>query len=52
MPAADASSAAFIWRRLGRPPDCGDVLRLGLPLLTLNDKHFKAIRGLRVVRLY
>lgn len=27
-------------------------IRLGLPLVTLNDKHFRAIRGLRVVRPY
>lgn len=27
-------------------------MRLGLPLVTLNDKHFRAIRGLRVVRPY
>ncbi len=36
-------------------PDCliaATCIRLGLPLVTLNDKHFKAIRGLRVVRPY
>ncbi len=27
-------------------------VRLQLPLVTMNDKHFKAIRGLRVVRPY
>jgi hypothetical protein len=36
-------------------PDCliaATCIRLGLPLVTLNDKHFRAIRGLRVVRPY
>lgn len=36
-------------------PDCligATCLRLGLPLVTLNDKHFRAIRGLKVVRPY
>jgi predicted nucleic acid-binding protein len=40
--------------RLGWP-DCliaAAALRLDLPLVTLNDKHFKPIRGLRVVRPY
>lgn len=27
-------------------------LRVGLPLVTLNDKHFRAVRRLRVVRPY
>jgi hypothetical protein len=36
-------------------PDCliaATCIRLGLPLVTLNDKHFRVIRGLRVVRPY
>lgn len=36
-------------------PDCliaATCIRLDLPLVTLNDKHFKPIRGLRVVRPY
>jgi predicted nucleic acid-binding protein len=36
-------------------PDCliaATALRLGLPVVTLNDKHFRAIRGLRVIRPY
>ena len=36
-------------------PDCliaATCIRLGLPLVTRNDKHFRAIRGLRVVRPY
>lgn len=36
-------------------PDCliaASALRLHLPVATLNDKHFRAIRGLRVVRPY
>ena len=36
-------------------PDCliaATCLRLALPLVTLNDKHFRPIRGLRVVRPY
>lgn len=36
-------------------PDCliaATALRLSLPVTTLNDKHFKAIRGLRVIRPY
>jgi predicted nucleic acid-binding protein len=36
-------------------PDCliaATCLRLDLPLVTLNDKHFKPIRGLSVVRPY
>jgi predicted nucleic acid-binding protein len=28
------------------------ALRLRLPVVTLNDKHFKAVRGLRVIRPY
>ncbi len=27
-------------------------IRVGLPLVTLNDKHFRAIRGLKVIRPY
>lgn len=36
-------------------PDClvaATCLRLKLPLVTCNDKHFKPIRGLRVIRPY
>lgn len=36
-------------------PDCliaATCLRLGLPIVTLNDRHFKAIAGLSVVRPY
>lgn len=36
-------------------PDCliaATCIRLGLPLVTLNDKHFRVIRGLRVIRPY
>ena len=36
-------------------PDCligATALRLRVAVVTLNDKHFKAIRGLRVVRPY
>jgi predicted nucleic acid-binding protein len=36
-------------------PDCliaSTCLRLGLGLVTLNDKHFRQIRGLKVVRPY
>ena len=36
-------------------PDCliaATCIRLALPLVTLNDKHFRPIRGLRVVRPY
>jgi predicted nucleic acid-binding protein len=36
-------------------PDCliaATCLRLGLPLVTLNDRHFKPIRGLSVIRPY
>lgn len=36
-------------------PDCliaATCIRLGLPLVTLNDKHFRPIRGLHVVRPY
>lgn len=36
-------------------PDCliaATCLRRGLPIATTNDKHFKAIRGLRVIRPY
>lgn len=36
-------------------PDCliaATALRLALPIVTLNDKHFAPIRGLRVVRPY
>jgi predicted nucleic acid-binding protein len=36
-------------------PDCliaATCLRLSLPLVTLNDKHFKSIRGLSVLRPY
>ena len=36
-------------------PDCliaATCLRLDLPLVTLNDKHFKPIRGLSVLRPY
>jgi predicted nucleic acid-binding protein len=28
------------------------ALRTGLPVVTLNDKHFRAIRGVRVIRPY
>ncbi|HMN42055.1 MAG TPA: PIN domain-containing protein [Phycisphaerales bacterium] len=36
-------------------PDCliaATALRLGLPVVTLNDKRFKVFKGLRVVRPY
>jgi hypothetical protein len=36
-------------------PDCliaATCLRLGLAVVTLNDRHFRAIRGLRVIRPY
>lgn len=36
-------------------PDCliaATCMRLGLPVVTLNDKHFRAVRGLSVVRPY
>jgi len=36
-------------------PDCliaATCIRLGLPLVTLNDKHFRAIPGMRVIRPY
>jgi predicted nucleic acid-binding protein len=36
-------------------PDCliaATCLRLGLSLVTLNDKHFRSIRGLSVIRPY
>jgi predicted nucleic acid-binding protein len=36
-------------------PDCliaATCLRLNLPLVTVNDKHFKAIRNLSVIRPY
>ena len=36
-------------------PDCliaATALRLRLPVVTLNDKHFRVIRGLRVMRPY
>ena len=36
-------------------PDCliaATALRLSVPVVTINDKHFRAIRGLRVVRPY
>lgn len=36
-------------------PDCfiaATCLRLRLPLMTLNDRHFKPIRGLSVIRPY
>jgi predicted nucleic acid-binding protein len=36
-------------------PDCliaASALRLRLPVATINDKHFRAIKGLRVVRPY
>jgi predicted nucleic acid-binding protein len=36
-------------------PDCliaATCMRLRLPLVTLNDKHFRSIRGLKLVRPY
>jgi predicted nucleic acid-binding protein len=36
-------------------PDCliaATALRLGVTVVTLNDKHFRAIRGLKVLRPY
>ncbi len=36
-------------------PDCliaATALRLGLPIVTLNDKHFKVFKGLKVRRPY
>lgn len=36
-------------------PDCliaAAAMRLDVPVVTLNDKHFRCIRGLRVVRPY
>lgn len=36
-------------------PDCliaATCLRLGLPIVTLNDRHFRVVAGLRVVRPY
>ncbi len=36
-------------------PDCliaATCLRLDLPLVTLNDKHFRPVRGLKVLRPY
>ncbi len=36
-------------------PDCliaATCIRLNQPLVTTNDKHFKAIRGLRIIRPY
>ncbi|HVU63084.1 MAG TPA: PIN domain-containing protein [Phycisphaerales bacterium] len=36
-------------------PDCliaATALRLALPVVTLNDRHFRLFRGLRVVRPY
>ena len=42
-------------RRRGSRFDCliaATCLRLGLPLVTVNDKHFRPIRRLRVIRPY
>jgi len=36
-------------------PDCliaATALRLGVPVATINDKHFRIIRGLKVIRPY
>lgn len=36
-------------------PDCliaATCIRLALPLVTLNDKHFRPIRGMKVIRPY
>jgi predicted nucleic acid-binding protein len=57
---ADFDRALAIMRRLFLAhsvswPDgfiAATALRPGLPVVTLNDKHFRPIRGLRVVRPY
>jgi predicted nucleic acid-binding protein len=36
-------------------PDCliaASCLRLGIPILTLNDKHFRVVKTLKVIRPY
>jgi len=36
-------------------PDCliaSSALRLGVPVVTLNDRHFRLFRGLTVIRPY
>ena len=36
-------------------PDCliaATAMRLGVPVVTLNDRHFRVVRGLRVIRPY
>lgn len=52
--ALDLVRSHTLTHRIGWP-DCliaATCLRLKLPLITINDKHFKAIRGLSVVRPY